>query len=240
MATSRFDATDFNKRGFAIIQDVVDPNALAELINALKSADDDESIRRRGESKAVYAMRNLLQHFPRVRALAESHQIRTLIEDIDGSTATPVRGLLFDKTPEANWKVFWHQDVVIPVKQKLDSPGFVNWSIKAGVQYVEPPSEILESMVAIRIHLDDSTEQNGPLNVLPGSHLGGRLNAKQIAEAQAEIKPFCCTVPAGGVLLMRPLLLHASSPARVASHRRVIHIEYATKKLPSGLEWLVS
>ena len=36
-----------------------------------------------------------------------------------------------------------------------------------------------------------------------------------------------CTVPAGGVVVMRPLIVHASSKAESDLPRRVLHIEYA-------------
>jgi ectoine hydroxylase-related dioxygenase (phytanoyl-CoA dioxygenase family) len=145
--------------------------------------------------------------------------------------------LLFDKPPEANWKVPWHQDLTIAVKEKRDTPGFGPWSIKAGVLHVQPPVAVLETMLAVRIHLDDCDESNGPLRVIPGSHLLGRLSTEQIREMSAP-PAVSCTVEAGGALLMRPLLLHASSASRSPLHRRVIHIEFASCDLPGELEWL--
>jgi len=91
-------------------------------------------------------------------------------------------------------------------------------------------------MLAVRLHLDDCDESNAPLRVIPGSHLLGRLSADRIAQISKQPE-ITCAVKAGGVMLMRPLLLHASSASRSPGHRRVIHIEFASRPLPAGLQW---
>ncbi len=139
-----------------------------------------------------------------------------------------VRGIYFDKTPEANWLVPWHQDLSIAVKQRLDVSGYGPWSTKEGVPHVQPPAELLEAMVTLRLHLDNCDESNGPLRVIPGSHRMGRLEAADIVKTRSNQKEVICSMQAGDALLMRPLLLHASSEASVPVHRRVIHLEYAT------------
>ena len=155
-----------------------------------------------------------------------------------GSACFPVRAIYFDKTQGANWKVPWHQDLTIAVKERREAPGFGPWSRKDGVDHVQPPMALLERMVAVRWHLDDCGAGNGPLRVLPGSHRQGRLTAAAIQAWSAREESVTCIVERGGLLVMRPLLLHASSPATVPCHRRVVHIEYAAEPLPSGLEWL--
>ncbi len=182
-------------------------------------------------------MRNLLALVPAVRALADSPGVRGLVEPVLGDGARPVRGLLFDKTPGANWKVAWHQDLSIAVRARIDVPGFGPWSTKAGVPHVQPPVEILRNMLTVRLHLDDCGADNGPLKVLPGSHAAGVLSAPEVEAWRARADPVACHVSAGGAVLMRPLLLHASSSAAVARHRRVIHLEFAAGPLPGGLEW---
>ena len=234
MSKSRKIAQSVGKAGFAIVPRVLPPSAIHRLILLTEQADDQTSIRNRG---GVYAIRNLLDVVPAVRRLAASTEIRSLVESVLSTKAFPVRGLLFDKRPEANWKVPWHQDLTIAVKEKRDTPGFGPWSIKAGVLHVQPPVAVLETMLAVRIHLDDCDESNGPLRVIPGSHLLGRLSTEQIREMSAP-PAVSCTVEAGGALLMRPLLLHASSASRSPLHRRVIHIEFASCDLPGELEWL--
>jgi ectoine hydroxylase-related dioxygenase (phytanoyl-CoA dioxygenase family) len=178
-----------------------------------------------------------LRDVPAVRALARSSAIRALAEAAIGSGAFAVRGILFDKTPEANWKVAWHQDVTIAVTARREVPGFGPWTEKDGVVHVQPSLGVLADMVAMRVHLDDCGESNGPLRVLPGSHHAGRLDAAAIQRWRRDVPEVLCAVPRGGVLAFRPLLLHASSAATRPDHRRVVHLEFAAAELPGGLVW---
>jgi ectoine hydroxylase-related dioxygenase (phytanoyl-CoA dioxygenase family) len=180
----------------------------------------------------------LLQTVPEVRDLVESPAIRALAEPVLGQSAFVVRSIFFDKTPQANWKVTWHQDLTIAVRERIDVPGFTAWSVKDGVVHVQPNVEVLERMLTVRLQLDDCNSANGPLQVLPGSHKSGKLNAAKISEWRKREKPVVCAVPRGGALLMRPLLLHSSSTAAQPNHRRVVHLEFAANALPGGLSWI--
>jgi len=168
--------------------------------------------------------------------LADSPRIRAIVDDVAGLQAQVVRGIFFDKTPQANWKVAWHQDLTIAVKNKKQLAGFKCWSVKAGITHVQPPDFVVEKILTLRIHLDDATKESGALKVIPGSHSHGRLSAADIARIKLETQPVDCVVPSGGALLMRPLLLHSSSLSG-HSHRRVIHLEFSSMDLPGGLEW---
>lgn len=174
--------------------------------------------------------RSLLD-IPECRELAADPRIRTLVEADLGSSAIPVRGILFDKNPNANWVLGFHQDRKIAVKQRIEVLGFTAWSEKEGVTHCQPPKEVLEQCLAVRIHLDDCGPENGPLRVVPGSHLNG-LNS-----LNTDLPKQTLPAKAGDVILMKPLLWHASSKATNPSHRRVIHIEFSSARLPSGLEW---
>ena len=182
-----------------------------------------------------YAQRNLLD-VPAVRDLATSEPVRQLANAILGDKCFAVRGLLFNKTPDANWKVAWHQDRTIAVRQRKDISHFGPWSIKAGVPHVQPPSSVIENMLAIRLHLDASDENNGPLRVIPGSRKPGCLSREEIT-MWANRSSVMCTVPQGGAIVMRPLLVHASSSCLKPLARRVIHLEFAVDEPPEGLEW---
>ena len=174
---------------------------------------------------------------PRVAELARSPAIRALVQPVLGHDARVVRSLLFDKTPDANWKVPWHQDTTVAVKERRDTAGFGPWSTKAQVVHVQPSTAILEGMLTLRIHLDDCGHDNGPLRVVPGSHRVGILDVPRARAFRERYGEVACAVSAGSAVLMRPLLLHASSPALIPSHRRVIHLEFAAEALPNGLEW---
>jgi len=200
----------------------------------MERIDQAASIRRRG---GVFAVRNLLDASAEVRDLTHSPTIRTLVEPILGPQCFPVRGILFDKIPDANWKVPWHQDVTIAVREKVEADGFGQWSIKPDVLHVQPPASVLDQMISVRIHLDPCGEINGALRVIPASHLDGRIPEGNIEAVRAQCPERICAVEKGGVLLIRPLLLHASSPSQVPIHRRVIHIDFAAAQLPTGMTW---
>lgn len=223
-----------DRDGFAIVPAIISQDQAAELISILENLENSDSIRRRG---GVFAVRNLLDVSPEVKQLARAEKIRELVAAVLFGEALPVRGILFDKTPDANWKVPWHQDLTIAVAQRIEVDGFGPWSTKAGVLHVQPPASVLEEMVSIRIHLDRCGEENGALRVLAGSHKRGRIPEAEAARLGAEGTAVICAADVGDALLMRPLLLHASSASSVPQHRRVIHVDFAVCELPCGLRW---
>jgi ectoine hydroxylase-related dioxygenase (phytanoyl-CoA dioxygenase family) len=216
---------NFNRDGYRIV-----PSILAcEEVEALRAALASQTV--------SPGRRNLMQCVPAVAALAVSSKLLDVLEEMLGEECFPVRSIFFDKTPEANWLVPWHQDLSVAVKERVEIPGYGPWSKKEGVPHVQPPIEILEAMVTIRLHLDDCDESNGALRVIPGSHRLGRLNSGRITELRSQDKDVVCSMRAGDAFLMRPLLLHASSQAIAPTHRRVIHLEYSSYSLPEGLAW---
>lgn len=229
--------TDFPIQGFALVPGVLSGGETIALRDALTAAltDANGSGSRHGEN--VYALRNVLA-LPVVRAVAKSPAVQGLAEAHIGQGAFAVRAILFDKTPDANWPVPWHQDLSIAVRERQETPGWGPWSEKAGVLHVQPPVALLERMVTLRIHLDDCDADNGPLRVLPGTHVLGRLDAHTIATLAAEREAVICTARAGDTLVMRPLLLHSSGKVTGSTgHRRVLHLEWAAEDLPGILEW---
>lgn len=227
------DTSEFRKNGFAIIPDVLDPQDVVRLRVAIGAIPDSDAVRKR---RGVYGIRNLLGVSPEIRELAARAEVRRLVTRLLGEMAFATRAVFFDKVPDANWSLGWHQDSVIAVAERREVPGFIAWGLKAGVWQVQPPPDILANMVAVRVHLDDCGSENGPLRVLPGSHRHGWIEDR-IAEWKQAVPAVECVVPAGGVVLMCPLLLHASSKAASPNHRRVVHIEYANQTLPGGLDW---
>jgi len=220
--------------GYAVQEGVLTESEVAALIEALERQQEGEKLLRNGR---VFAVRNLLD-LPAIRELAESARVRQLAEAVLGDTAFAVRGILFDKIPQANWKVPWHQDVTIAVRAREDVEGFGPWSTKAGILHVQPPAQVLEKMISIRLHLDACDVSNGALHVIPGSHRAGRIAEADIPSVLTRSEALSCVVGRRGALLMRPLLLHASSPSQTPAHRRVIHLDFACDKLPSPLNWL--
>ena len=173
---------------------------------------------------------------PEVRALAEDPRMLRLAEAFVGA-ARPFRATLFDKSQASNWLVVWHQDTALPMRARIDATGWGPWSTKAGVHYAHAPASALATVVALRLSLDDSTDANGPLRVLPDTHALGLLDQPTIDELARTVSPVACTVRAGGIVAMRPLVLHASSKSSSDVPRRVVHLEYAaTTHFGPGLD----
>ena len=221
-------AQEIHSSGFAIVEDVLDLAATGRLRALMESIAPSEEGRG--------GVRNLLD-VPEVREFAGSEAVMNLVRPILGASAFPVRGLLFDKKDGANWKVPWHQDVTIAVSERIDVDEYGPWSVKQEVLHVQPPANILEGMLSVRLHLDDCPRTNGALRVIPKSHEDGKLSQQQIQTKSARRDAVTCEVRCGGALLMRPLLIHASSAAESLSHRRVIHFDYANVVLDGGLQW---
>jgi len=220
--------------GYAVQERILSTPEIGELIDAIEQLQHGEGLLRRGR---IFAVRNLL-NLPEIIKLGQSEPVRELARTVLGDAAFPVRGILFDKIPEANWKVPWHQDVTIAVRDMEEIEGFGPWSTKAGILHVQPPAAVLERMIPIRLHLDACDESNGALQVIPGSHRLGRIAEVEIPSILAKSQAQVCAVERGGALLMRPLLLHASSVSHAPAHRRVIHLDFACEKLPFPLKWL--
>ena len=173
---------------------------------------------------------------PAIFELANDPRLVDLAKNVLGEGAIPYRATLFDKSPASNWLVVWHQDTSLPLQQQREVAGWGPWSVKDGVTYAHAPATALEQVLAIRVHLDDSNSENGPLRVLPGTQNQGLLTDDEIHALSGQIQPVECTVSRGGLVLMRPLLVHASSKSKSEMSRRVIHIEYAAERFFDGLE----
>jgi hypothetical protein len=151
--------------------------------------------------------------------------------------ARPVRVVAFNKTEINNWTLPWHQDRVVALRDRVETPGFINWTSKAGIWHAEPPTELLERMIFARIHLDPADSANGCLQLAIATHARGKIAAAD-AEAIAHAAPIeNCVAKRGDVLFAKALILHRSSPSRTNAGRRAIRIDYCAEGLPSPLEW---
>jgi Phytanoyl-CoA dioxygenase (PhyH) len=204
--------------GFAIVPAVLERQEILSVIEKLSNAP-----LRHARAGARHLMANQL-----VAALANDPRLLGIARGILGAFAFPFRATLFDKSPRGSWLVVWHQDTALPLRERQDVPGWGPWSVKEGINYAHAPTHALNQVLALRIHLDDSTEHNGPLRVLPGTHKLGVLTDDEVSQLAAERSPVDCVVPQGGVLAMRPLIIHSSSKSQAEIPRRVLHIEYAS------------
>jgi hypothetical protein len=223
--------------GFAILPDVLAPAevaaALAEWAEITRANAADDALLS-GEGGPAYGARNLLDMWPRVIEFVRAPAVREALRAVLGPAAGVVRALYFDKPPGHSWALPWHKDYSLAVRSHGRVGAFTKPTVKAGVPHVVAPKEVLDRMLTVRVHLDAVTPENGPLRVIPGSHRAYHQKDDPPGEAVA----LHCR--AGDVLLMRPLVTHASghSKAGAASHRRVVHLECAADaELPDGYAW---
>lgn len=207
--------------GFAIVPSVFGIGEITEILKAVPDLGAKAGTRTLLETEVG-------------KQLAADPRLAGLAEEVLRAVVRPIRGIIFDKSPKANWTLGWHQDTKIALRERGETTGFRNWSEKEGVAHCQPPVELLEQCVAVRLHLDDCGVENGPLRVIPRSHLAGYWDEVSPQPWEDEV---VCSCQAGDVVMMKPLLLHASSPASVPSHRRVAHIEFCSAELPEGLRW---
>jgi len=213
--------------GFSIVSDVLSHEEVEQLADEL-----NQSPLRRSRA----GVRHALGH-PAVQRVARDPRLLCLTQETLGPGAFPFRVTLFDKSPEANWLVVWHQDTALPLRERREAPEWGPWSVKDGVTYAHAPAAALSQILALRVHLDDSGPANGPLRVLPGTHTLGVLTDEAIHELAATVSPVDCLAPRGGIVAMRPLLVHCSSKSKIQARRRVLHIEYAARPaFEAGLE----
>jgi ectoine hydroxylase-related dioxygenase (phytanoyl-CoA dioxygenase family) len=224
----------FERNGFQIIKSLVSYVECEHLAAELTPLFEQQV---KSTNNRIGGLRNLLRTNKLVSTFAKSPLVTRLIHQVAGSEAFPVRAIFFDKNPESNWLVPWHQDLAIAVTEKIETPGFTGWSVKDGIVHVHPPEEILAGMIALRLHRDSCNASNGALRLIAGSHRSGKIPAGEVSRRTSVKSEVVCEVAKGGALLLRPLLLHASSPAESPCHRRVLHIEFAAQKLPNRLEW---
>jgi hypothetical protein len=217
----------FLRDGVSIFQRVVTTEILQSVIQSFASATG-----RPGQRSFALT--------PSIRGLvAGDGLLGRLASELGNRQAKPVRVLFFDKTPESNWAVPWHQDRTIAVKERVDAAGFNVWSVKDGVVHVEPPVTLLENMLTLRLFLDPCADDNGPLEVACETHLRGRIPSRDVASIAHQSRRLVAVGEAGDVLAMRLLSLHKSERAAKPSRRRVLHVDFATEDPPKPLRWAV-
>lgn len=198
----------------------------------IRTDTDKETFRK---SADLFAIRQFLKELPEVMNLVFNIRLREFISTLFGPDYFVVKSIYFDKPENSNWYVAYHQDLTISVDKRLDIPGFGPWTVKQNQFAVQPPLDVLENNFTIRIHLDDTDAVNGALRIVNGSHRKGIYRPENIDWSKEQES--VCNVPKGGIMIMKPLLLHSSSRTTNRKKRRVIHIEFSNRELPVGLEW---
>jgi ectoine hydroxylase-related dioxygenase (phytanoyl-CoA dioxygenase family) len=227
-------STYFRDNGFMISENIYTKEEITKITTWIEQADPANPAFRR--SSELFAIRRFLSQVPEVFGIIWNEKLQEVVKEWMGPDYFIVKSIYFDKPEASNWFVAYHQDLTISVDKKLTLEGFGPWTTKQDQFAVQPPLEILENIYTIRIHLDDTDEKNGALKVIPGSHRKGVFRPENIDWTKETTH--ICEVPAGGIMIMRPLLLHSSGKSTSGSKRRVIHIEFSNRELPGGLSWV--
>lgn len=226
-------SAEINRDGFQICREPLSRDTLAQFEAVIDSAREDSYRQRRSGTR--YAIRNAHLVLPGLRSLVEEGVLKELAADVLQQPVSLVSATLFDKRPGANWFVPPHQDLQVPIQGRIEDEDWKNWSVKAEQQYVEPPLNVFQQMLAVRVHLDECPGENGALEVVQRSHRW-RLTEDEVAlipEQEFQL----CPVDAGEILLMNPLLVHRSRSSQLPLRRRVLHVVYSSSELPGGVGW---
>jgi len=216
------------EQGFILESQFISQETITTLIDEITTSKD---------LKSLHGIRNAQKKFECIAKLANSEKIMAKARSILGDEPQLVRAIFFDKNSDKNWLVSWHQDKTVSVNKKEHIDGWGPWSLKDNTHHVQPSESVLNNMVTFRIHLDDSNADNGCLKVIPNSHKHGVLTQIEIDSLVKSEVPVECEANAGDMLIMRPLILHASSKAKFPKHRRVIHLEFSSYGLPNDICW---
>ncbi len=219
--------------GFSVVNNVYSVDEVQNILEAINNVDTSKDTFRK--TTDLFAIRQFLREVPSTFDLIFTEKLKRIIAQIMGDNFFVVKSIYFDKPETSNWYVSYHQDLTISVDKKMEIEGFGPWTTKQNQFAVQPPIEILENIITIRIHLDDTDENNGALRVIPKSHLK-KVYRPETINWEEEIE-HTCVVEKGGLMLMKPLTLHSSSRTINDKKRRVIHIEFSNKELPSELIW---
>lgn len=228
--------SEINSEGFAIINNVftdIEIDKIITEINKITQNNTENSTFRKSED--LFAIRQFHKEIPETLHTIFNQNLKEIIKINFGEDYFITKSIYFDKPEKSNWFVAYHQDLTISVNQKINLENFENWTTKQNQFAVQPPKEILNKNVTIRIHLDKTTKENGALKVLNQSPKKGVVRNQNI-DVSLETETIC-EVEKGGIMIMKPLLFHASNKTTNNQRRRVIHIEFSNQNLPNGLEW---
>lgn len=225
-----------DKEGFSIINNVFTENEIENIISLIenKSINNLENTTFR-KSEDLFAIRQFHKEVPDTLAFIFNENLQNIIKSTFGEGFFITKSIYFDKPEKSNWFVAYHQDLTISVDKKIEVNNFQNWTVKQNQYAVQPSTEILEDNFTIRVHIDKTTKDNGALKVINNSHSKGVLRIEKL-DFEKE-KETICEVEKGGIMIMKPLLFHASNKTTNNQRRRVIHIEFSRQKLPMGIEW---
>ena len=235
--SDKIEQSHLDQNGFELLLGVFKNDECQHMLSILENAmqADQANFHVRQSRGTVFAARNLIDMCPEVVRIWRKPILTNFLRSVLGDEFGLVRVLFFDKPSDRSWSLPFHKDMTIAVKDNsLPTTNFSKPTHKAGVDHVEASQEILQNMLTLRIHLDEVTNDNGPLQIIPGSHHSGK------AAMSTAASPIKITCRAGDVLAMRPLISHGSAHSNPDKkmNRRILHLEFCGEAtLPDGFQW---
>ncbi|MCB9328158.1 MAG: phytanoyl-CoA dioxygenase family protein [Lewinellaceae bacterium] len=233
MTVSERHKIDLTENGFTTVDNIYSDKEIEQILLTIDQADKDKETFRK--STDLFAIRQFLKEIPETKDLVFNDNLTSVVRQLLGGNYFVVKSIYFDKPETSNWYVSYHQDLTISVDKKVELENFGPWTTKQNQFAVQPPIDFLENIFTIRIHLDDTDENNGALRVIPKSH-SKKIYRPETIDWTTETE-MTCKVNKGGIMIMKPLILHSSSRTTNNKRRRVIHIEFSNQELPTELKW---
>lgn len=233
MTITQTQKTEIKENGFTTVDNIYTDKEIAQILWTIDQTNQTKETFRK--SADLFAIRQFLKEIPEIRNLVFNEKLNNVIGQIFGKNYFVVKSIYFDKPETSNWYIAYHQDLTISVDKKVELANFGPWTTKQNQFAVQPPIHILENNFTIRIHLDDTDENNGALRVIPKSH-SKEIYRPETIDWTVENET-TCAVNKGGIMIMKPLILHSSSRTTNNKKRRVIHIEFSNQELPEELNW---
>lgn len=233
MTVTERQRIDLAENGFTTVDNIYSDNEIEQILLTIDQADKDKETFRK--SADLFAIRQFLKEIPETKNLVFNDNLKSVVRQLFGDNYFVVKSIYFDKPETSNWYVSYHQDLTISVDKKVELENFGPWTTKQNQFAVQPPIDILENIFTIRIHFDDTDENNGALRVIPKSH-SKKIYRPETINWTTETET-TCNVSKGGIMIMKPLILHSSSRTTNNKRRRVIHIEFSNQELPTELKW---
>ena len=224
---------EITENGFTTVDNIYSDQEIEQILLTIDQADKTKATFRK--SAAFFAIRQFLKEIPETTHLVFNDNLKNIVRQLFGDNYFVVKSIYFDKPETSNWYVSYHQDLTISVDKKIELKNFGPWTTKQNQFAVQPPLNIMENIYTIRIHLDDTDENNGALRIIPKSHLK-KIYRPETIDWTTETET-TCSVRKGGIMIMKPLILHSSSRTSNNKKRRVIHIEFSDQELPTELKW---
>ena len=217
---TRAETEAFNRDGYVVLEHVLDSERRAQLGASLdrlltlakeQPQHPDFQQEKGTEAGSIRKINNFVRYGQEWWSLVEHPRVLAAVRDLLDDEVRLHHTKLMMKPPFEGSAKEWHQDLASYVdaeeKQRLLALG-------PALRAADAP------LIAAQFYLDDSTETNGCLEFVPGSHTWGLVDPQQADDRAAAARVVKVPAKAGSAALFHCLCLHYSSPNRSPQPRR--------------------